>query len=74
MYLRFFHGDDGGAFEKSSRLAMDLAWVSVGDTSFLLRPLLVALTPGPEAFISTFASTSSRGLFTTVEHLGSFEG
>lgn len=69
-----YHGDEGGAFEKSNRLAMDLAFASLGEANLRLRPLLVALTPGPDEFISTLASTSSNGLFATAEHLGNFEG
>jgi hypothetical protein len=68
------HGEDGGALEKSKRRAIDLAFSSVGDGNFLLRPLLVAFTSGPEELISTFASISSRGLLTTVEHFGNFDG
>lgn len=56
-----YYGDEGGAFEKSNRRAMDLAFASVGEVNFLFRFLFVALTPGPVWFISTLPSTSSKG-------------
>ena len=47
-----------------------------GEVSFRLSLLLLALTPGPEAVISTFPSISSKARddCCCVVHFGSLEG
>jgi len=69
--------EPGVCLEKSKRRAIERPFPSPrsGDVSLRLRVPFRAFTPGPVEFMSTFPSTSSRGLAVIcVVHLGSFEG
>ena len=69
--------DPGVCLEKSNRRAIERPFPSLtsGDASLRFRVLFRAFTPGPVEFMSTFPSTSSKGLAAIcVVHLGNFEG
>ena len=65
----------GVCFEKSKRRAIERPLLSSSPGEVSLRLRLLALTVGPEEFISTLPSTSSSGRAAIcVVHLGSLEG
>ena len=69
--------DPGVCLEKSNRRAIERPFPSLtsGDASLRFRVLFRAFTPGPVEFMSTFPSTSSKGLAAIcVVHFGNFEG